>query len=142
MEAQRSSERQPCFHADSISWGCRVLLPPHSCPSSWRVSGPACACCTGCFLVPHTAGLSKGQASGEVTHRQGVITAVSIPRTPWKLKVVVPLSAYLGHCAGMRVPQFPAVTITGLLRTSCRRLFHLCGSFTACWILSTGHLLW
>lgn len=93
-----------------------------------QVSDPACTCHVGCFLVHHTGGLSNEQASGEVAHGQAVITAVSVPQAPWTVKVV--LSGFLRHGAGIRVSQFPAVLISGLLGTSWRCLLHLCSSFT------------
>lgn len=65
-----------------------------------QVSDPACTCHVGCFLVHHTGGLSDEQASEVAPHGQGVITAMSIPQAPWRVKVV--LSAFLRHSAGIR----------------------------------------
>lgn len=83
-----------------------------------QVSDPACTCWS-CFLVPHTVGLPNEQAAGEVAHGQGRHHHCSV-HIPGSMEGEGGSSfCFLRHSAGVSVPQFPAVVISGLLSTSC-----------------------
>lgn len=126
VESRHICVQQPRFHADSIS----ALQQPRRC----RVPPPAAGLRSCLYLLCRL--LSSPSRSS--TFQQAGFRGSSWTRrhhctvcTPGSLEGEGGSCSYFFKgCAGTRVPRFPAVMISGLLRSSCRCLLHFCSSFT------------